>query len=193
MVLRQRAVLIVIIIVVLAAVGFLAQRMVSKGGDEVGPKPFRFDDSAISAAFVLGQEHQLFTHPQYGFSVEYPKELEVRAFQEDEESESITFQKPKEKFGFQIFISPFDEEIEILTKERVLEDLPFAQIEEAQEAVFGTQGIHGLLFWSQGPNIGKTRELWFVKDGYLYEITTYAELDEWLAQIMNTWKFQQSP
>ena len=36
---------------------------------------------------------------------------------------------------------------------------------------------------------GDTREVWFIHGGYLYEVTTYKELDIWLAGIMRTWKF----
>ena len=33
------------------------------------------------------------------------------------------------------------------------------------------------------------REVWFIHGGYLYEVTTYKELDTWLGSIMQTWKF----
>jgi hypothetical protein len=31
--------------------------------------------------------------------------------------------------------------------------------------------------------------VWFIKGGFLYEITTYKEFDAWLAQIMQSWQF----
>jgi hypothetical protein len=37
--------------------------------------------------------------------------------------------------------------------------------------------------------MGDARELWFIRDGYLYEVTTYKPLDTWLADIMKTWQF----
>jgi hypothetical protein len=45
------------------------------------------------------------------------------------------------------------------------------------------------MFFSQNPVMGETREVWFIKDGYLYEVTTYRELDSWLSQIMATWQW----
>ena len=36
---------------------------------------------------------------------------------------------------------------------------------------------------------GDWREVWFIRRGFLYEVTTYKELDSWLADIMRTWKF----
>jgi len=50
-------------------------------------------------------------------------------------------------------------------------------------------GARGTMFFGSAPRMNDTREVWFVKDGYLYEVTTYKELDSWLAQIMRTWKF----
>lgn len=183
---------IVIIIVVLLAGGvggfFLNDYLTGeKGkGDET---IFHFKDSVQTAAIVMGGDYQKFTHPDYGFSVEYPKELKIKAYQEDEDSQTIVFQKPGEKLGFQIFISPFEEGA-VLTQERILEDLPTAVIDEPQEVVIGN-GIHALLFWGYDPAIDKTREVWFSHNDQLYEITTYAHLDIWLAEILDTWSFNE--
>lgn len=37
--------------------------------------------------------------------------------------------------------------------------------------------------------MGDTRELWFIHNGYLYEVATYKTLDAWLAGIMQMWQF----
>ena len=37
--------------------------------------------------------------------------------------------------------------------------------------------------------MGDTREVWFIHGGFLYEVTTYKQLDSWLAPIMQTWQF----
>ena len=51
------------------------------------------------------------------------------------------------------------------------------------------EGAAGTMFFGYNAIMGDTRELWFIKGGYLYEVTTYKELDDWLAGIMQTWKF----
>jgi hypothetical protein len=33
------------------------------------------------------------------------------------------------------------------------------------------------------------REIWFIHGGFLYEVTTYKQLDSWLTPIMQTWQF----
>ena len=44
-------------------------------------------------------------------------------------------------------------------------------------------------FFGANDVMGGTREVWFIKNGLLYEVTTYQVLDSWLAEIMKTWAF----
>jgi len=139
----------------------------------------------------LGSEYRVFEHPKLGFSVEYPAELSATRYEEGEGAETILFENEKEgeeKLGFQIFITPFEEEK--ITREKILQDLPNADVEEPQEAILG-DGTHALIFWSNDPTIGRTREVWFSHAGYLYEVSTYAHLDTWLAHLMTTWRFSK--
>lgn len=149
---------------------------------------FEFETEVNSAQMILGEGYQTFTHPTFAFSVEYPNTFVIEAYKEKDGGETIIFQTQDEKkLGFQIFISPFGED-EVITRERILEDIPFTTVLEPQEAIIGDD-IHALLFWSEDPRVGRTREVWFTYDGNLYEITTYAELDSWLAQILSSWRF----
>jgi len=178
---------------------FFIQSRQSDVGDSV--PSYQFDYTTVSSdTLILGEGYKRFTHPLYGFSVEYPEELDITTFEEDEHSETVVFRTPEdesvsleEKIGFQIFISPFEED-SILTYERIREDLPFATIEDPVEVVIGTktgQETQALLFWSEDPTIGRTRELWFVYNSNLYEVTTFAHLDNFLASILTTWNFNQ--
>lgn len=156
---------------------------------------FEFETEVNSAQMILGEGYQTFTHPTFAFSVEYPNTFVIEAYKEKDGGETIIFQTQDEKkLGFQIFISPFGED-EVITRERILEDIPFTTVLEPQEVIIGNpsvnsgQVIHALVFWSEDPSVGKTREVWFTYGGNLYEITTYAELDSWLAQILSSWRF----
>src|SRR3989344_4904145 len=148
----------------------------------------------ITAAATLGSDYQKYANSKYGFSVEYPKDWEAKSFSDGADSETIVFKKDGEKDGFQIFIASFNEEQ--LTKERILRDLPSVIIEEMQAVIINpsepvSSRIEGLIFWSEDPDIGKTREAWFAHAGYLYQLTTYAHLDTQLAGILSTWHFNQ--
>ena len=50
-------------------------------------------------------------------------------------------------------------------------------------------GVPATTFFGHNDAIGDTREVWFIKGGLLYEVTTYKELDAWLKPIMQSWHF----
>lgn len=158
----------------------------------------------LSGSVFVGDAFNKFVHEKYGFSFRYPKEYTITPYLEGDGAESIVFQGPsvilngsEESQGFQIFITPFEETPKLgeplLTTERILQDVPHAVLDGVQEIFIGAasgQNHRALLFWSEDPQIGRTREVWFVHGGYLYEITAYAEMDELLAGIMSTWRFE---
>jgi hypothetical protein len=45
------------------------------------------------------------------------------------------------------------------------------------------------MFYGSNSIMGDTHEIWLIKDGFLYEVMTYKQLDSWLAPIMQTWQF----
>jgi hypothetical protein len=61
-------------------------------------------------------------------------------------------------------------------------------MQDIKTVTIGT-GTPALAFSSNTPDIDSTRELWFVHDGYLFEITTYSNLGDWLKQIIDTVQF----
>lgn len=153
----------------------------------------------LTASLSLGDNFQRYLNHEYGFSLEYPKSWSAKTFQEENIGKTILFQGG-EREGFQIFITPFYEGLEkapqyqrlddLLTRERILRDLPSAVIEGPMEVLIGpSKNLRALLFWSEDPLIGRTREVWFVQKGYLYEVTAYAQIDELLAGIMSTFVF----
>jgi hypothetical protein len=50
-------------------------------------------------------------------------------------------------------------------------------------------GASGIAFFGFDARVGQTREIWFIHNHFLYEVTTYKELDSWLNEIMSTWRF----
>lgn len=143
-------------------------------------------------------------YPEYGFTFDYPSELKIKAFLENNGGETLIFKNPtgKERRGFQIFIVPFEEASStpnnaktlknetILTPERIRQDLPSAIIEKPMEVLIGKdKNKQALIFFSEDPSIGKTREIWFIHKGNLFEISTYADLDAWIGPITETFKF----
>ena len=64
-------------------------------------------------------------------------------------------------------------------------------IESPQQALLGKdKNLPALIFFSSHPSLGKTREVWFIRDGLLYQVTALAALDGELANIMGTIAFE---
>jgi len=126
-----------------------------------------------------------YRHLTYHFSFFYPDDLLVKEFKELGTAITITFQDSKGEKGFQIFVVPYGESQ--ITEQRFKMDVPSGIRQEVVDVMIGE--IRGIMFFSQNVAIGETREVWFIKGGFLYEVTTYKELDSWLSEIMQTWKF----
>ena len=121
----------------------------------------------------------------YHFSIFYPENLSVTEYKEGGNAETITFEETKGDKGFQIFILPYGEQQ--ITQERFKMDVPSGVREEPVDIMI--DGIRGNMFFSTNSLMGETREVWFIKGGFLYEVTTYKELDAWISGIMQSWKF----
>lgn len=127
----------------------------------------------------------LYENEQFDFSLFYPAELGVSERDEEGDAQTILFQTPSGGFGFQIFIVPYDKKE--ITEERFKNDVPSGVRKEP--VTVWVDGVQGVAFWSENAALGETREVWFIHDWYLYEVTTYKELDEWLMNILSSWAF----
>jgi hypothetical protein len=124
---------------------------------------------------------------RYFFTIEYPNDLVVREIDE-KGATTILFQKPGEAKGFQIFVVRYRNDI--ITEKQFKKDLGGALPKDPRNITL-PENIRAVHFKSESSVLGSTTEVWFIYKGYLYEITTYAELDSWLASILNTLHFEQ--
>ncbi len=121
----------------------------------------------------------------YRFSFFYPEDLEVKEYLEAGNALTIIFQNVKEQKGFQLFIVPYQEPQ--VSDERFKQDLPSGVRANMTDTT--VDGATGAAFYSTNTLLGETRELWFIHEGFLFEMTTLKSLDSWLDDIMQTWKF----
>ncbi|OHA44858.1 MAG: hypothetical protein A3H13_00710 [Candidatus Taylorbacteria bacterium RIFCSPLOWO2_12_FULL_48_11] len=129
-----------------------------------------------------------YTHPTLNFSFEYPDSFTVSSFA-IEGGEVTTVQEVNTQKGFQISITPIDEDLPALTVERIKQDLPNLLIESPQDIIVGERG-RGVSFMSNDAAFdGKSREVWFVAGRHFYQLRTYARYDAILNATLSTWKF----
>src|SRR3989344_2682000 len=118
------------------------------------------------------------------FSLFYPGDLKFREMGVGSDT-TILFENPETGKGFQIFIVPYPESE--ISQEQFKKDLPAGIMTDLVDILI--DDLPAIMFYSRDPAIGDTREVWFVKNGFLYEVTTYRDLDAWLSSIMQTWQF----
>lgn len=126
-----------------------------------------------------------YTSERYGFSLYYPQDLVVEEFEEGNGAQTITFDSGEGTAGFQIFIVPYTEQS--VTRERFSLDVPSGVFKDPINIVVG--GVPATAFLSENDIMGETREVWVIHNGHLFEMTTYRSSDAWIAEIVNTWRF----
>ncbi len=119
------------------------------------------------------------------FSLVYPQDLRIKEYADGTSASTITFEDTSGEKSFQIFVVPYRENQ--ITEEQFKKDVPSGVMNKPVDIII--DGVQGTMFFSTNASLGDTREVWFIRSGFLYEITTYARLDSWLAQILSTWRF----
>ena len=74
-----------------------------------------------------------------------------------------------------------------LETEKFKKDLPSGIVKDPADILI--DGTKAVMFLSKNAMIGDTREVWFIKNGFLFEVVTYRDLDAWLSSIMQTWQW----
>jgi hypothetical protein len=128
----------------------------------------------------------LYINDALGFSLHRPKDLIVTDATGARAS-TISFEEPGGGRWFQLFIVPYTGTT--ITDERLEEDLGGASVTDPTQIVL-PGGIEATHFTSVEPELGTTTEVWFLHGGFLYEATTRAADDAWLASILSTWEFR---
>jgi hypothetical protein len=126
-----------------------------------------------------------YRNTKYRFSLFYPTTLAVKSYDEGLNSSTIVFQNPQEGLGFQVFIVPYGETQ--VTQERFLMDEPSGVRTNVMNVHI--DGVLGTAFEGRNLALGTTSEVWFIKDGYLFEVVSPQVLAGWLASELATWKF----
>ena len=126
-----------------------------------------------------------YSNKDFHFGLLFPNNLRATEYKEQGGAFTVSFQDPNTNEGFQVYVTPYNGKQ--IDTARFKLDEPSGVYQEPTDVVI--DGTQGTMFFSANTVMGNTREVWFIRGGFLYEVTTYKELDTWLAGIMQTWKF----
>jgi len=147
------------------------------------------EGTPATASQPIGPLTEVYQNKNYHFSLNYPKSfLTAQQNLQGQAGSQILLYAPKMKQGFQITTYPFDEP-GLLTKERILQDIPDIKITNETPIAIGNS-IPALGFESSDELVGKTYEVWFISKGSVFQIETYQTFKDQLLAILATWKSQ---
>ena len=139
----------------------------------------------ISPIRQVPQDMLGYSNKDFHFSLLFPANLESTEYKEQGGALTVSFQDPDTDEGFQVYVTPYSKK-QIDAAQFKLDE-PSGVVKEQQDVL--ADGARGTKFYGYNATLGDTREVWFIHNGFLYEVTTFKVLDEWLNSIMQTWKF----
>jgi len=181
----------IIAILALVSVVFYLERD-EKQVDEIVGFNFELEQTEEATARIDEIEEieivseDVYFHQNPNFSFQKPEGFTIGEVDEGGGSKSIIVQNTDTGLGFQIFVSPFDEDINVLTENRIRQDLPSLIIDKPQKIQVNES--EGLAFVSQNQSFGKSREVWFVHKSFLYQMSTYIESEALLQKVLETFE-----
>ena len=126
-----------------------------------------------------------YTNAALHFALSYPPTLHKSTYNEAGGAFTTSFQDPSSGVGFEVYVTPYSDSQ--ITETKFKMDEPSGVFNQPTNVVI--DGIQATMFYGHNGIMGDTREVWFIKNGLLYEIATYKDLDQWLGTIMQTWRF----
>ncbi len=169
---NKKVIISLLAVVVVAVGGYYIYARMHKGADE--------------APFKVPVLNQSYSNAKHHFSLTMPEGFTARESTVDGK-DTIVFENAKSE-GIQIVISPYDD-IKVLTADMIESAIPDMKVEDAESVEIGNAN-KGLAFKSDNQAFdGKSREVWFVFNRELYQISTYERLDELLQKMFATWSF----
>lgn len=128
-----------------------------------------------------------FEDSQNRFSFSYPENYTVVSQGIVDDGETVLVQKKGESSGLQIYITNFDEPGLSLTTERIQGEIPEVEIIDARD--IDVNGVKIGLTFTHGNDKDAMREVWFAKNGFLYQISAFLKDDSAVQQILSSWNF----
>lgn len=130
-----------------------------------------------------------YINKQFGFQFNLPEGYSGSSFTE---GNGVTVLLQNQTLGqtFQIYIQNFDE-TEAVTIDRIQQDVPDLTINNPLNAIIARGDIEALVFEGVSDDFGKTREVWFVKGGNLYQVIAPFEMEHTIGPIVESLSFSE--
>lgn len=126
-----------------------------------------------------------YRNQRFEFVAFYPQELAVKEVSEKGGAMTITFENEQAGEGFQVFALPYSGTQ--VSEERFRQDVPSGVRNSPKD--LRVAGAVATAFYSEDSALGETYEIWFLHEGFLYELTTLKSLEPLLNTLAERWQF----
>lgn len=158
--------------------------------DAISPDPTITLPSAKKTTFNVNDYkfNQTYTDKKGRFSFTYPEGFTVNVIKEDDNIDILTLNKSSTDIGLQVRIIDAKEAVAI-TEDKIVADVPDMLVNEGVAVAINSKG-KGLMFVSDSEDFGgNSREVWFSKGNFVYQLSAKMEYDDLAKTILNSWKF----
>ena len=160
------------------------------GTEVVSPIPLSGTTSAEALADTSEappEGYVQYVNNKYRFSFYHSPEGKITEYDEGGGAETIVLENFQKVRGLQVFIVPYAGDT--ISDQRFHDDVPSGVRKNIEMTTIGAKQIPAVTFQSEDALLGPTREIWFIYEEHLYEITTFQGVKDWLTPIIQSWRF----
>lgn len=138
--------------------------------------------------YVVPPMERDYKNERFRFSLKLPQGFTAAELPFDGDGTPIVLQDVAGN-GIQIYVREAEGNPRNLTEGQIRASIPDMQVSGAQVVEIG-ENNKGVAFMSDSPEFGgASREVWFYFGGNLYQVSTYARLDNLLQAMFGSWQF----
>lgn len=128
-----------------------------------------------------------YTHPLFGFTFSLNEKFSTGTFTEGEGEMLLVKLEGEQNRQTQIYVTEFSEKGP-LTAQKISQDLPGMVMENPIDVM--VDGEPAVAFISKSDSGEKTREVWLVHSGHLYQISSLTTSEKMASDILTSWKWE---
>jgi len=177
-----------LIALVLVGTGVFVYRVYMINKSNTSDKTYK---SNLSDSFAKNNQSKSieplsYTHPDLGFTISYPGNYAISKNMADDQGETILLQNNGK--GAQIYISDFSGSE--FNSAIVRRELAQEKLNNLKDIVMPAGNFNAVSFSGKDPALGEVWDVWFVKNGKLYQITSQSGQDQLLKSLVESFKFE---
>lgn len=147
------------------------------------------ETQSAAAYTVPAFQGETYRNSRFGFSLALPEGFRAQELPRDERGGVAIVLQDARGDGIQIYVTPNVGDYTTLTAGDVRAAIPDMHVTDDMPVEIGEHNT-GVAFMSDNDAFGgASREVWFYFGGNLFQISTYAHLDELLKAMFGTWQF----